>query len=209
MGSSRSRNSGSSESAAAQLELLLPVGEVAHTAPPHGLELQKVDDPLHLLPMLDLPRLLASPVETTAQNAASHVDVPAEHQVVQHRHVLEQLDVLERTGDPQPGDAVRCEAVDTMRPALTVRERDRALLGPVQPAQTVEQARLARTVGTDQRLKGATTKRQGDVVESRHSPEAEREPVDANLGRSGSLIVGEDEPSPDGGRNWSGRRQGG
>ena len=86
--------------------------------------------------------------------------------------------------NPQPGDSVRCEAVDAMRPALTVRERNRALLGTVQPAQTVEQARLARTVGTDQRLKGATTKRQGDVVESRHSPEAEREPVDANLGRS-------------------------
>jgi hypothetical protein len=33
--------------------------------------------------------------------------VPADQQVVQHRGVLEQLDVLEGAGDAQRGDAVR------------------------------------------------------------------------------------------------------
>ena len=69
-----------------------------------------------------------------------------------------------------------------MRTAVTVYECDRTLLGPIQPAQTVEQARLASPVGADQRLQGATTKRQGDVVESPHPTEVERETLDANLG---------------------------
>ena len=173
-------------------QLLAPIGEVADAVAPHGLKLQKVDDALYLFPVLDLPRLLASPIQAATQNAPGHVSVTPQHQIVEHAHVLEQLDVLEGAGDAQPGDAVRRKTVDPMLGTGLVGQRDGPLLSPVQPAQAVQKACLARTVGADQRLKRATAEGDADVLERRHPTEVEREPLHPDLPLRGRRTVGPD-----------------
>ena len=72
--------------------------------------------------------------------------VPAEHQVVEHGEVLEQRDVLEGAGQPRRGDPVRPLAQDAL-----AEELHRALLGPVDAGEHVEQRGLAGAVGADDR----------------------------------------------------------
>ena len=62
--------------------------------------------------VLDLGAALAAQVETAGEHPAPHVDVAAQHEVLQHGHVLEELDVLKGAGHAQRGDAVGREAVE-------------------------------------------------------------------------------------------------
>ncbi len=73
------------------------------------MEIEKIDDPLHDLPVLDLlPGGLrsSSPQEGAGKDPGLHVDVPAQQEVVHDRGVGEELDVLKGAGDPLAGDAV-------------------------------------------------------------------------------------------------------
>ena len=76
----------------------------------------------------------------------------AGHDVVEHAHVREQLDVLEGAGDAEPGDRARRQAGDVL-----AAEAD-AALAAVDAADAVEGAGLAGAVGADQReqLAGST-----------------------------------------------------
>src|SRR5437867_5034400 len=69
---------------------------------------------------------------------------PSRHEVVEHAHPLEQGHVLEGAGDAEDGDVGRRK----VRPVSAV-ENDPSLVGVVEPADHVEQRRLAGAVWTD------------------------------------------------------------
>jgi hypothetical protein len=76
----------------------------------------------------------------------AHPDVAAGEDVVEHRHVREEGDVLEGAGDAQLGGLVGLHPHDRL--ALPA---DVALLGPVHLVDAVEDRRLAGAVGADDR----------------------------------------------------------
>ena len=68
----------------------------------------------------------------------------SEEDVVQHRQVLEQLDVLEGPGNSQFGNAVGFHAQETV-----TAEADRTLLRVVDAVETIEDRGLACSVWPD------------------------------------------------------------
>jgi hypothetical protein len=72
--------------------------------------------------------------------------VASEHQVVEHREIVEQSDVLERPGEPEAGDLVRLLADD-----LVAEQLDPSDLGPVDARQTVQEGGLSGAVRSDDR----------------------------------------------------------
>ena len=94
-----------------------------------------------------------------------------EHQVVEHGQVLEEGDVLEGAGQAHGGDPVGTPAEDVLPQQL-----DRALLGPVDPRQHVEERRLAGAVGSDD-------------GEQLARPDLEADPVDRLDAREGQVDV--------------------
>jgi hypothetical protein len=73
-----------------------------------------------------------------------HVDVTAEHEVVQHRHAPEERDVLEGARHPERGDAGGGEVGD-----VGAFQHDAARVGVIEAADHVEQRGLPRSVGAD------------------------------------------------------------
>src|ERR1700730_18633380 len=69
-----------------------------------------------------------------------------QHDIVEHRHAAEERDVLERAGDAEHGDLRWAGAGDVL--AL---EDDRAGVGPVEPADHVEEGSLAGAVWANDR----------------------------------------------------------
>ena len=92
---------------------------------------------------------------------------PLDRRLQAHLHVLaggqraEQLEPLERAGQPEPGPAVGLHGGD-----VGVEEVDRAAVGGLQAADHVEQGGLAGAVGPDQPGDRARLHGQADVVES-------------------------------------------
>src|SRR5215211_3056980 len=99
--------------------------------------------------------------------------VRADEDVVEHRHALKQLDVLERPGDAEPDDGVGGDAEDVL-----ARERDAAGVRRVEASDHVERRRLARAVRADQPRDLALVERERHVVESNNAAEASRDRVD-------------------------------
>src|SRR5581483_741610 len=100
-----------------------------------------------------IPRALADPLLLTslareAEDRGEHARpapaVLADHGVLEHAHVREQMDGLERARDAEPRDLVRLESHD----AAPV-EHDIALVRLVQPRDGIEQRGLARAVRPD------------------------------------------------------------
>jgi hypothetical protein len=130
--------------------------------------------------VLDLLPARRAEVDQRRGHAVLHVHVAAQHEVVEHRHVLEQLDVLKRSGDAQAGDPARPRARQLVGSGAVV-QHDRALLRPVQPACAVEQARLARAVGPDHRMDLALADLKRDVLERAHAAEGDADLADLQL----------------------------
>jgi hypothetical protein len=82
---------------------------------------------------------------SSLQKPVPAVRVVADQQVLQHRRVLEQLDVLEGPGDAHLGHAVGRHVRQ-----VVALERDGPGGGHVDPADQVEHRGLAGTVGADQ-----------------------------------------------------------
>jgi hypothetical protein len=118
------------------------------------LDLEEVDD------VLDDARFSSSSaglagVPHPGERAVVEVLVAAEHEVVEHREVVEQLDVLEHPGHAERGDRRRAAAEQVL-----AEEADRALLGPVDARDAVEDRGLAGAVRADdgEQLTGRTSK---------------------------------------------------
>jgi hypothetical protein len=115
------------------------------------------------------------------------VDVRARHEVVQHGHVAEELDVLEGAGDPEPRDLVRAHARDLMLAVVDVG--DVPALGVVQAADAVEQAGLACAVGPDDGQDLALAHLQVDIQECGHAAEVKLQPLNAELRLAGLEVA--------------------
>ncbi len=124
---------------------LRPVGQVlgqlAGVAPEAHVLQQRQAPVAHVLLLARGSRRAQHDPEHAALRAA----VPAHHDVLQRRHLVEEADVLEGARDAQPGDLRREHAGD-----LATLEADGARRGPVDAGDGVEQRGLAGPVGADQ-----------------------------------------------------------
>ena len=109
----------------------------------------------------------------------------AEHEVVEHRHVGEQLDVLERARDADGRDLVRPAPRQLVLSAGGAVKQDAPALRPVEAADAVEQAGLAGAVGADDGHDLAVVDVEAHAVERGDAAEGERDRLD--LKRSGGL----------------------
>ena len=72
-----------------------------------ALELDEFDDALDRLAVAHLLASHARQEQHLGQRIGADAGVPPGQQVVQHRHLAEQLAVLEGAREPEPGDLVR------------------------------------------------------------------------------------------------------
>ncbi len=136
--------------------------------------------------------LLLFPLPREAEHAGEQPGpapaVLADHGVLQHGHVREQVDGLERPGDAEPGDLRGLQRHD----ALPL-EPHVAVVGPVQAGDGVEQRRLARPVRTDHADDLAQLHLEVQPVQRGQSAEPLRDPADleqrAHVGVSSQEIV--------------------
>jgi hypothetical protein len=71
------------------------------------LDLEEVDDLLDHAPVLELLALRRPDPERLLQEIAAHLQVAPGHDVVEHRHALEERDVLEGARDAERRGLVR------------------------------------------------------------------------------------------------------
>ena len=103
---------------------------------------------------------LSVEAQNGGENARAAAQMRAQRHVVEHAHVTLDLDVLERAGEPEPGDMIGRRALD----ALT-HERDRARRGVRDAGHEVEGRALAGAVRPDERDDLAAVDVKVDVVD--------------------------------------------
>src|SRR5438045_9725004 len=79
--------------------LLQSIRERVHDLLADVLDLQEVDDLLDHLPLGDLLALAEAVIEAAGEEPGALPEVAADEEVVEHRHDLEEGDVLEGAGD--------------------------------------------------------------------------------------------------------------
>src|SRR5713101_2905625 len=93
---------------AAELDpLLQAIGQLADLDLADVLDLEKVDDILHAVAVLDLLLERGPGAQELPEKAAAHLQRPPRHDVVERGHTLEQRDILEGAGDAAEGRVVR------------------------------------------------------------------------------------------------------
>src|SRR5260370_1950641 len=144
----------------------------------HGGEVKKSEQ----LPgaLADLRLLAPRPrqAQRVAEKVAARPAVHADHHVLAPAERGEEREVLEGAADAEVGDAVRRQ-----RQQRAAAEVDVAALRRVEPAQTIEERRLAGAVGTDEPDDLAVGHVERDAVERDDAPEAHGEVADGQNGR--------------------------
>ena len=94
------------------------VGQGAGGGLAHRLQVEEIDDLLHLAAMLEFlaPRA-GQPVQRSRDEIVLQEVMAADHDVVEHAHMMKQREVLEGAADAEPGPRVRIEAGDVL-PAI-------------------------------------------------------------------------------------------
>src|SRR5207247_847782 len=154
-------------------ELLHAEGKIGDRLLAIALELEELDD---LLDTAALTRLLApraSPEHAPGEHARPHVTVAAEQDVVEHRHVAEELDELEA-----PRDAVRRHPMRRQPGNLRALEGDAAARRSIETADAIQERRLARAVGADQRGQRPLLDPEAHAGERAQPLELERDALD-------------------------------
>jgi hypothetical protein len=105
--------------------------------------------------------------------------VRADEHVLEHGHVLEERDVLERARDAAADDAVRADAQEV----LAVEEHA-PVVGAVKPRDDVEEGGLAGAVRADEAGDRALVLRERDVVEGEDPAEPALHVLDAQEGHA-------------------------
>ena len=171
---------------AAQLDALLDaVGQQADGALAVGLDLEEVDDLLDGRAVGQL--LLERPADERqrAEHPVAHVGVAAEHEVVEHGQVGEQLDVLERARHAQAGDLVRLLADQ-----VVAVEGHAAFLRLVDARQHVEDRGLAGAIGADDREELALADLEADAVDRGDAREPQHDVADVDDRRAVAGVDG-------------------
>jgi hypothetical protein len=140
-----------------------------------ALQLDELDGPLH---RLAVPHLLAAhgrQEQRLLQRIGAKAGVPPGHDVVEHAHMGEELDVLEGAGDAEPGDGARRAAGDVLS------AEGNASLSMVDAADAVEHAGLAGPVRPDQREQLGRLDGERDTIEHNEPTEAQAQALDFEL----------------------------
>ena len=192
IGSSSSSSDGLGRERARELHALLQaVGQAADRRLADVLDLQEVDDLLDLRPVLELLALGAPEVDRLLEERRLHPQVAAGHDVVQHRHALEQRDVLERARDALARGLVRAPSACACVPRNVIAPE----LRMVDAVDHVEHRALARAVRPDDRADLVLAHVEAHVGERLHAAEGERDVLeredhvaDAALGSARRLM---------------------
>ena len=136
-------------------------GPVAHAA-----EVERGDELFHLRAQFRLPPARAGEAQGVAREVAAAARMRADEDVVDHRQVPEQGEVLKRAADADAGNAVRRAPQDAAS-----LEEDVAGGRRVEPAQAVEERRLAGSVRADEAENLSVPEIEGDVVEGEDAAE--------------------------------------
>src|SRR6266567_4919381 len=96
------------------------------------------------------------------------------HDVLERGHVEKDLQVLERAPDAGSSEFVRRRAGK-----VTLAEDDAARARHIDAGQEVDQGRLARAVGTDDRMNRPGSGLPREIIDGAHSAEFLRQPLDA------------------------------
>ena len=147
--------------------LLDTVGTIGHATLAHRLQVEELDDFLAPAPVTNL---LAAQAQRRRQEVLSKVEMPSDHEVVEDGHVVEETEVLERPRDAEPRHRVGRPAEERF-----AAKADRPRCRMVDPADAVEQRRLARAVGADDGKGLAFGDRDVDVLQRVDPAEAQRE----------------------------------
>src|SRR3974390_2621808 len=107
------------------------------------------------------------------ENAGRLVPMPSDHDVFQHAHAAEDLQILKGAREPLAREIVRGEPGDRL-PA----EPDLAVVGTIDAGNEIEQGGFAGAVRTDDREHLAGIDRQGDGVDGAQSAEGARQTLD-------------------------------
>src|SRR5690348_14622067 len=149
-------------------DLLRSVAERSHRLVAIALELDELQDALDRLALRALSAARRGQEERLGDEAGSEPRMPADEQVVEHAQVRQQLAVLEGARDAEAGDGVGLCAGNALAAEENVSARR-----PIDPADAVQHAGLARAVRTDERQELARFERERDALE--HLQAAERE----------------------------------
>src|SRR3972149_2800401 len=145
---------------------------------PHGffpdiLDFEEIDDVLDDLPVLDLLLAGGPEIDPPEEHATLQEQGPPQHEDVEHGHVVEEGEVLERPGDPELRDLIRVHPRD-----LPVLEVDGASLGPVDAGDAVEHRGLPGAVRADDCVDPPPRHVGGDAVDRLHASAREAQGVD-------------------------------
>ena len=135
---------------------------------PDMLDLQEIDDLLHLFPLPHLLPVGPGPVEKPLDGIGLHVDMAAREEVVDDTQAGKELDPLKGPSDPEFGPLVLLEMGDV----LIVKE-DLSPLRVIESVQAVQEAGLSRTVWTDDRQDFTRSHVDIDLREGLHALEPE------------------------------------
>ena len=151
-----------------------PYGQQPDREPPPLLQLQEVDDVLDRRPVAQLlPARLAEP-DDRGEHAVGGVVVAAEHQVVEHGQVGEQLDVLERAGHAELRRS-RCGRLPIRSVPSKMTRPD---CGRYTPDSTLKIEVLPAPFGPMMREQLVAADREGHPVDRRHARERQPDVVE-------------------------------
>src|SRR5207248_5601680 len=157
--------------------LLQSIRERVHDLLADVLDLEEVDDLLDHLPLGDLLALAEAVIEAAGEEPGALPEVAADEEVVEHRHALEEGDVLEGAGDPEARAGGRPQAGDVLALELHL-----PLRGPVDAADAVDEAGLAGAVRADDGDELSVAHSQRGVLQRVDAAEAEGDVVDRKAG---------------------------
>jgi len=120
-------------------------------------------------PVLELLAPRAADPDRLLQEIAAHLQVAPGHDVVEHRHALEERDVLEGARDAERGRLVRMHVAE-----LAAAKADGAGLRVVHAVHHVEHRALAGAVGADDGAHFVLAHIERNTVERSYAAEGER-----------------------------------
>ena len=146
------------------------VGKQRNGGLAESFDLEEVDDVFAPAAVLHLLFLRCAEPHCTGEPRTLHAHMSTGEQVVDHGHVREEFDVLERAGNSHCGDLVRTLTHDRVAVPANV-----ALLGAIHLRQRVEDRRLASAVRANDREQLTLVDMKTDVVDGGHATETQRD----------------------------------
>src|SRR5512140_1099856 len=166
-------------------DALLAVGEADRLRPGMGDDAEQLHDLEALLPDPPLLPPRERQVQHPREEPRPAVDVAADHDVLEDRHLREEPDVLERPHHAADSDLAGRQGLDLRPP-----ENDPAAIGMKESRDQVEDRRLPCAVRPDQRLDRSRRDIEGEVVDGLEAAEPLADPADRKKRHGASSSTG-------------------